>query len=184
MAISVRLNNVFTIHRSKLITHGSFNLIVRDVNPLSVYKDYKLIQKRYCRSNLTNVFETTKTITMEQVKYFAELTNDSNPIHLKQSSQSTQKPIVHGALLMSIVAGVMGSHFPGPGSIVISQEMKFLEPCPVDTIVNILVGMISNDTANSKPRRRKISDCYFSCTDAQNNSICYMKGTAKLRIKS
>lgn len=134
-------------------------------------------------TSLLSVYEATKQITMENVKSFAELTDDSNPIHL-ESVGDTRIPIVHGAFLMSLVAGVMGSHFPGPGSIVISQEMTFLEACPVGKSVNIKVEMVPNDKTDSIPRRRKISDCSFSCCDASNYSICYMRGKARLRIKS
>ena len=125
-------------------------------------------------------FETTKLITLENVKQFATLTNDLNPIHLEPSAEN-QPPIVHGALLISLVAGVMGSDYPGPGCIVISKEITFIQPCPVGTTVRIEVAMEHSESSN-KPR--KISNYYFSCHDSNDKSICYMKGTARLRVKS
>ena len=178
----VRLINASTILGPKYASLGLVSSMPRTVYPSSNFKYQTLIPKQYCNETLTNVFETTKHITMEQVKRFADLTNDSNPIHLEETGQ-TQVPIVHGALLFSLVAGVMGSHFPGPGTIVISQQINYIATCPVGTNVKIHIEILSNDTGSSQPRRRKITDCNFSCTDA-NNSVCFMKGTARLRIKT
>ena len=84
---------------------------------------------------------------------------------------------------MSLVAGVIGSHFPGPGSIVISQEMTFVSACPVGTSVKINIELVPNDKGHSKFGQQKISDCSFSCSDSKNQSKCYMRGKARLRIK-
>lgn len=183
MNTCVRLKNACTKRGLQFSSSGLLSLMPSTVHSLSIFQNQTLIRKQYCNEPSTNIFETTKNITLEQVKSFAELTNDSNPIHLEQNDQ-TQIPIVHGALLLSMVAGVMGSHFPGPGSIVISQQMNFIEACPVGTNVKIQVELKSSDIAGLNPRRRKITDCNFSCTDAKNYSVCYMKGTARLRIKS
>jgi len=162
---------------------GLLSSVQRTLKPIS--NTEKKINIRQQSSTSSDVFVTTKLITIDIVKTFAKLTNDSNPIHLENTCES-QAPIVHGALLMSLVAGVMGSDFPGPGSIVISQEMSFMEACPVNTNVRIQVAINSkNDSKFDKPaRRRKITECTFSCNDENNHLVCYMKGTAKLRIKS
>ena len=125
-------------------------------------------------------FETTKLITLENVKQFATLTNDLNPIHLEPSAEN-QPPIVHGALLISLVAGVMGSDFPGPGCIVLSKEIVFIQACPVGTYVRIEVAI---EHAESLNKPRKISNYRFSCHDSNDKSICFMKGKARLRVKS
>ena len=156
---------------------GRFSSTPHNIDPNSAKE--KIIRKH--STSFLNEYQATKQITMENVKQFAELTDDSNPIHLENIGD-TKVPIVHGALLMSLVAGVMGSHFPGPGSIVISQEMTFLEACPVGTNVTIKVEIVPNKI-DSNLRRRKISDCSFSCCDANNYSLCYMRGKARLRIK-
>ena len=161
--------------------YGRFSSIPYNVHKRSNTNTEPIIRKQ--STSLLSVYEATKHITMEKVKSFAELTDDTNPIHLENIGD-TKRPIVHGAFLMSLVAGVMGSHFPGPGSVVISQQMTFVEACPVGTSVNIKVEIIPNEKTDSNPRRRKISDCSFSCCDANNYSICYMRGIAKLRIKS
>ena len=143
-----------------------------------------VISPRIIRRNQSNdsrnTYKTSRLITSHDVKQFAYLTSDSNPIHLEVGPEN-QPPIVHGALLMSLVAGVIGTDFPGPGSIVLSQEMSFMAACPVGTIVTIEVTLENEKTA---PKPRKITCCNFSCCDSNDKSICFMKGKAKLRIKS
>ena len=153
-------------------------LVVKTLGP------YSVCQKFFFRKNshiATDAFETTQFITMEDVKSFGQLTKDSNPIH-KARENGTETPIVHGALLMSLVAGVMGSFFPGPGSIVLSQEMRFIAACPVNTNVKIEVKLKCID-GKDPYRKRKISDYDFSCINVDDPSICYMKGIAKLKTK-
>ena len=142
-----------------------------------------MCRKEYCKQISTNSYEIIKTITQEQVKCFSNLTDDSNPIHLEENYQPDQPSIVQGAFLMSLVAGVMGSHFPGSGSKVISQHMNFIHPCPVGITVKVKVEIVSKEN-NAITQRRKITEYKFSCSDVQDSNVCYMNGSAKLRIRS
>ena len=99
-----------------------------------------------------NWAEHTKTITRADLDEFARLTGDTNPIHL-----AGEQPVVHGALLLGLVSGVAGTRCPGAGSVVISLEAKFLNPCPVGSSVKVRVEQISD---------RKISDCVFRCEES------------------
>merc|ERR1712122_47068 len=92
-----------------------------------------------------------------------------------------QPPIVHGALLMSLVAGVIGSDFPGPGTLVLSQEMTFIAACPAGSNISIEIALENNQSAT---KIRKITYCNFACYNNDDKSILFMKGKAKLRIRS
>ena len=74
-----------------------------------------------------------RKITPEDLDTFIKLSQDYNPIH-----RVTQKPLVHGAFLNSLVSGVIGTKLPGFGSIVIEQSLRFPEPCYVNDEVKIL----------------------------------------------
>ena len=140
--------------------------------------------KNICRKQSTerfsNTFVTSRVITIENVKQFASLTKDFNPIHLEYGNEN-QPPIVHGALLMSLVAGVIGSDFPGPGTLVLSQEMTFIAACPAGSNISIEISLENNQSAT---KIRKITYCNFACYNNDDKSILFMKGKAKLRIKS
>lgn len=85
---------------------------------------------------------TTKTITDQDVRDFARLSGDHNPIHLDdQYAEKTRfkKRIAHGMLTVSLISQVAGTQLPGPGSIYLSQTLKFKNPVYIgDTITATL----------------------------------------------
>ena len=80
----------------------------------------------------------TKTITEYDIVQFARLTGDFNPVHLdpEYAKQTPFKErIAHGILSGSIISTVIGTRLPGPNTIYLSQNFKFLAPVKIgDTI--------------------------------------------------
>jgi acyl dehydratase len=78
------------------------------------------------------------TVTKDQVKTFADLSGDYNPLYLDESFAAKtkfKKLIVHGGLTTSLVHAVTGMDMPGPGTVFISQNWKFTAPVFIgDTI--------------------------------------------------
>jgi len=77
------------------------------------------------------------SFTQEDVEKFSELTGDNNPIHLNEEFASKtvfKKPIMHGFLSGSIFSKVLGTLFPGEGTIYLSQTMEFKRPMFVNEI--------------------------------------------------
>ena len=79
----------------------------------------------------------SKDFKLEQsvVSCFSELTGDKNPIHLDYNyAKATQfkRPIAHGVLVGSSFSNIFGNDFPGPGSIYLKQDFKFLAPVYTD----------------------------------------------------
>ncbi|HSY62799.1 MAG TPA: MaoC family dehydratase [Cytophaga sp.] len=73
--------------------------------------------------------------TQEQVKTFAELSGDKNPLHLDAEYAATtmfKKPIIHGILGASIMSKILGMYFPGEGTVYLKQEIDFKRPMYVD----------------------------------------------------
>jgi len=70
----------------------------------------------------------TKTFSDEDVRSFAEISGDKNPVHLDDEfAAQTQfkKRLVHGMLTAGLISAVLGTELPGPGSIYISQSINF-----------------------------------------------------------
>lgn len=80
----------------------------------------------------------TVTITDEMVRAFAVLSGDDNPVHLDDAFAAKTrfgKRIAHGMLLGALLSRVAGTKIPGPGTIVISQDIRYKEPCYIgDTV--------------------------------------------------
>ena len=73
----------------------------------------------------------SKQITEKDLQYFAKATGDFNPVHFDQAyAEKTpfKGRIAHGILSLGFISAVFGNIFPGPGTIYLSQEVKFLAP--------------------------------------------------------
>lgn len=87
-------------------------------------------------------YSIKRFIKAEDVKLFAELTGDDNPIHVDPEFAATTrfgKPIVHGVLLLGIISKVLGRDFPGHGSVAVSISARFLRPVPVGSEITVEV---------------------------------------------
>ncbi|WP_031530767.1 MaoC family dehydratase [Dyadobacter crusticola] len=83
-----------------------------------------------------STFDYPFKITQEEVQRFAELTGDNNPIHLDAEYAATtpfKRPIIHGMLGATVFTKVLGTQFPGFGSIYVKQTLEFLRPMFVET---------------------------------------------------
>ena len=73
----------------------------------------------------------SKTITESDVYLFAGITGDLNPAHVDEEyAKGTyfKTRIAHGMLTASFISTIIGTLLPGPGSIYLGQELKFLAP--------------------------------------------------------
>ncbi|MBV9081501.1 MAG: MaoC family dehydratase, partial [Acidobacteriaceae bacterium] len=67
----------------------------------------------------------TRTIEERDVRAFANLSGDFNPLHIQQEfakRTSYQRPVVHGLLIGSYVSTLVGMHLPGPGGLWTEQS--------------------------------------------------------------
>ena len=80
----------------------------------------------------------TTTITDEMIRAFADLTGDNNPVHLDDSYAATTRfgrRIAHGMIAAGLISAVLANDLPGPGTVYLSQTLKFKAPVyPGDTI--------------------------------------------------
>jgi 3-hydroxybutyryl-CoA dehydratase len=80
----------------------------------------------------------SKTVSESDVYLFAGITGDMNPAHINEAyaAQTHFKTrIAHGMLSAGFISTIFGCQLPGPGTIYLSQELKFLAPVRIgDTI--------------------------------------------------
>ena len=87
-------------------------------------------------------FSFERHISADDVKRFAEVVGDLNPIHLDMEFAERsffKKRIVHGAFLAGLISKILGMDFPGQGTVYISQNSVFKRPVYVDTTVKVEV---------------------------------------------
>lgn len=81
----------------------------------------------------------SKTISETDIYSFAGICGDFNPVHVNECAARESlfgRRIAHGFLGGSLISTVLGMYLPGPGTIYLSQSLKFRAPVYIgDTIV-------------------------------------------------
>ena len=118
-------------------------------------------------------FQWQRYISAEDVKRFAEIVGDQNPIHLDEEFAGNsffKKRIVHGAFLAGLISKVLGMDFPGQGTVYISQNSVFKRPVYVDTNVTVEIKVTQ---VLAEKRRLVLDTSIFN----QDGEIC-LSGSA------
>lgn len=94
------------------------------------------------RIQVGDVAEFSKTITAEDVRAFAELTGDRNPVHLDDEFARKSRfgrRVAHGMLTASLISSVLANKLPGEGTVYLSQSLQFVAPVYLDDTVTARV---------------------------------------------
>ena len=80
----------------------------------------------------------TKTITEADITLFAGYSGDFNPAHINAVEAEKgmfHGRIAHGMLSAGFISAVLGMQPPGPGTIYMGQELRFVKPVYIgDTV--------------------------------------------------
>ena len=107
-------------------------------------------------------FSWSRVLTMDDVRAFADVTGDDNPIHIdEEAGQQSRfgKAVVHGVYVLGLASKVLGRDFPGPGSIAVSLSAKFLRPVPVGEEVTIEVKVAEKLERHGHVKMRMYAYC-------------------------
>ena len=119
----------------------------------------------------------TKTFTENDVRTFADISEDHNPIHIDPEFAATtrfERCIVHGMLTAGMISAVLGMQLPGPGCIYLKQELNFRAPVYFgDTIT---AKVIVKNVREDKP----IITLETVCTNQDGTTV--IDGEAILRV--
>lgn len=87
----------------------------------------------------------SQKITDADIKNFAVVSGDHNPIHLDEKFAERsryKKRIAHGLLSASFFSSIFGTRFPGYGCVYASQTLEFKRPIFIDDTVVAKVEVI------------------------------------------
>jgi len=90
----------------------------------------------------------TRTLKAEDIQLFAAMSGDVNPLHVDSGYASTTS--FHGVIAHSLWGGalistVIGTEYPGPGSICKSLSLRFLLPVQVGDTLEVRVTATAKD---------------------------------------
>jgi 3-hydroxybutyryl-CoA dehydratase len=99
--------------------------------------------------------EMSKTVTEADVVLFAGITGDFNPAHM--DAVAAQKGpfggrIAHGMLTGGLISAVLAMRLPGPGTIYLSQSLRFLRPVRIGDTVTARVEVVEVIEAKRRVR--------------------------------
>ncbi len=85
------------------------------------------------------IAELSRHVSQDIVTVFGEVVGDTNPLHSDPAfaqSLSFKSPIAHGAFSAGLISAAIGTLLPGPGTIYMTQDLRFLKPVYIgDTVV-------------------------------------------------
>jgi len=117
----------------------------------------------------------TRTLRPEDIQLFAIMSGDVNPAHVDPEfahSSMFHEVIAHGMWGGALISTVLGTEFPGPGTIYISQTLKFSRPVKVGDTITVTLTCTQKFDHN----KHMIFDCV--CTNQDNLKV--IRGEAEV----
>ncbi|UCV19948.1 bifunctional enoyl-CoA hydratase/phosphate acetyltransferase [Ferribacterium limneticum] len=134
-----------------------------------------LVNKTYDEIRVGDSASLTRTLMPEDVKLFAILTGDVNPSVVDPGYSESglfREVIAHGMWSGSLISTVLGTQFPGPGTILIDQALHFSRPVTIGDTITITV------TAKQKFDHNKHVN--FDCVCTNQEGLQVVRGTAEV----
>ena len=126
----------------------------------------------------------SKTVEERDIRLFAAVSGDVNPVHLDAAYAATTQfgeRIAHGMLTGAVISAALAMELPGPGTVYLGQSLRFRAPVKIgDTVTVTLEVMAKQD------RRKTLSlDCKVHNQDGKlvaSGTAEVLAPTDKLRL--
>jgi phosphate acetyltransferase len=116
-----------------------------------------------------------RTLRPDDIQMFAIMSGDINPTHVDPEyarSSSFREVVAHGMWGGVLVSNVLGTQFPGPGTVYVEQTLHFERAVRVGDTLTVTVTC-----------RRKFDHNHhivFDCLAANQDGLAVMQGTAEV----
>lgn len=114
-----------------------------------------------------------RVVRPDDIELFAAVSGDANPAHLDAAFAASDRfghVVAHGMWTAALVSAVLGTKLPGPGTIYLGQDLRFLKPVvPGDTVTATV-------TVRSKDTGKRIVALDTVCTNQAGATV--LSGTA------
>ena len=117
--------------------------------------------------------ERSRTTTMKDIEAFTGMTGDRNPLHYDRALAEKSvmgKLIVQGGVTSGILNALVAEDLPGPGTVFLGCEWKFLKAVGVDETITGRVEVVS--------RREDKPICVLKTTVRNAEGDICLDGTA------
>ena len=121
----------------------------------------------------------TKKIEQQDITLFAAASGDVNPVHLDDDYASTtpfKERIAHGMLTGAVISAALAMELPGPGTIYLSQTLRFRLPVRIGDTVSVLL-----EVTDKRDKRQFVT---LDCKAFNQNDKLVASGTAEVMAPS
>ena len=133
--------------------------------------------------NVGDTAQLTRMLKIEDIQLFAAMSGDVNPTHVDAEYANGSQfhgLIAHGMWGGALISTVLGTEYPGPGTVYLGQSLRFLRPLHVGDTLDVRVTVAAKDDQH----QQVTLDC--RCTDQHGaevitGSALVQAPTAKVR---
>lgn len=134
-----------------------------------------LENKTFDEIKLGDTASLTRTLTEKDIQVFAIMSGDINPAHVDQEyaqSDLFHKIIGHGMWGGALISTVLGTQLPGPGTIYVTQSLRFKKPVAIGDTLTVTVTV-----KEKKAEKRRV---ILACTCHNQIGDLVMEGEAEV----
>ena len=116
-----------------------------------------------------------RTLSLVDIQAFAAVSGDTNPAHLdaKYANDNLFHGVIaHGMWGGALISALLGTQFPGPGTIYLEQVLHFTKPVHIGDTLTVTATVVSKDDI-----KKHIE---LDCLVVNQNGIRVLFGTAKV----
>ena len=101
----------------------------------------------------------TRSFTSDELQTFALVSGDVNPAHVDAeyaASDAFHAVVAHGMWSAALISSVLGTQLPGPGTVYLGQDLRFLGPVFVGDTVRVTATVTAIETPTDAPPRARL----------------------------
>nr|WP_319563946.1 bifunctional enoyl-CoA hydratase/phosphate acetyltransferase [uncultured Rhodoferax sp.] len=119
---------------------------------MNLPQDNELIENyTYPEIHIGQSARLLRTLTLQDISAFAAVSGDTNPAHLNPEYANDtlfHGVIAHGMWSGALISALLGTQFPGPGTIYQDQVLHFVKPVRVGDTLTVTVVVTSMDSTH------------------------------------
>ncbi|GAB4213019.1 MAG: bifunctional enoyl-CoA hydratase/phosphate acetyltransferase [Rhodoferax sp.] len=116
-----------------------------------------------------------RTLTVADIEAFAAVSGDTNPAHLNPEYAADtlfHGIIAHGMWSGALISALLGTQFPGPGTIYQDQALHFARPVRVGDTLTVSVTVVRKDAEHNSIE--------LDCQVVNQKGVCVLSGMARV----
>ncbi|WP_374350183.1 bifunctional enoyl-CoA hydratase/phosphate acetyltransferase [Chitinimonas sp.] len=141
--------------------------------------DSQIENRTYAEIQVGDSAALVRTLSQWDIELFAVMSGDVNPTHLDPdfAAQSLfHKVVAHGMWGGALISTVLGTQLPGPGTIYLAQDLRFLRPVTLGDTLEVRVTVCEKHD----DKQTVLLDCL--CTNQHGETV--ISGHARVKAPS